>query len=452
MRTFLIAGLMGWTVLSGVVRSNAAAPDTTAVSTQLTIPYVPTRQDGVRDLLWLAEVGTNDVLYDLGSGDGRIVLAAVRDCGARRAVGIEIDPQRIRESRENAAKAGVADRVEFIQGDLFTNDFSQASVVVLYLGQRANLDLRAKLVRTVKPGSRIVAHQFGMGEWPRDKELTARMSHFGMFGTISSPFANNRNVPDYEAGRNLAATSTLSMWIVPAPVAGVWRGRISTLDGERELKLALHQCLPGLYGSFQLQGTTNVEGWVNADLWGDHLRFECVAERNDYSTRVMFDGHVRGDTMQGKLAISGRGQVREFRWKGRRDKADFAGTWEWNGSVGLHPVQLKIERRDGKWGGEYLDPGWNSRDADKRETAVTDFYDFGGGFYFTFLVGRGKSKGGIGYGIVADENTGWLIGEAIAESNGITGTVAFYPYSEKPRKDVVVQQGSQPWQPKRVTP
>ena len=444
---------MRWTLVSGAGLSWADAPETNAVSTQLTIPYVPTRQDVVRDLFWLADVGTNDVLYDLGSGDGRIVIAAVRDCGARKAVGIEIDPQRIRESREKAKEAGVTDRVEFVQGDLFTNDFSQASVVVLYLGQRANLDLRAELVRTLRPGARIVTHQFGMGEWPPDKELTVRTTYLGMFGRAANQFTGNPNVPDYEAGRNLATTSTLSMWIVPAPLAGIWRGDVSMPGGKRELKLALHQRLTGLYGSFQLRGATNVEGWVSADLWGNHLRFEGrPTDRPYFEFGIMFDGHIRENTMRGKLAVLERSQIREDQWESRRDKADFTGTWEWNGPVGARPVHLKIEKRDGTWLGDYLDRGWNSRAANGLETTVRDFYDFGGGFYFTFLIGRERNKGGLGYGILVDENAGWLTGEAIAESNGVKGTISFYPYSERPKKDIVVQQGSQPWSPRRVTP
>ena len=109
------------------------------------IPYVATRNDAVRDMLWMANVGKDDVVYDLGSGDGRIVIAAVRDFGARRAVGIEKDPNRIQESRQNAQKAGVAGRVEFIQGDLFSTDFRQASVVTLFLSHKPNIQLRPKL-------------------------------------------------------------------------------------------------------------------------------------------------------------------------------------------------------------------------------------------------------------------------------------------------------------------
>ena len=166
-----------------------AAPNTNYSSAILTIPYVPTRQDVVSDSLWLANVGKDDVIYDLGSGDGRIVIASVRDRGARKAIGIEIDPKRVAESREKARESGVSKRAGFIQGDLFTNDFSRASVVFLYLGHEANLDLRSKLVRTLKPGARIVSHQFGMGEWPPDKKLDVRTPYLGMVGMQLMLFA-----------------------------------------------------------------------------------------------------------------------------------------------------------------------------------------------------------------------------------------------------------------------
>ena len=169
----------------------------TAAASEPSIQYVATRNDTVRDMLWLADVGKNDIVYDLGSGDGCIVIAAVRDFGASRAVGIEIDPNRIEESRKNTEKAGVADKVKFIQGDLFTSNFSEASVVNLFLGHEANIKLRPKLLTILKPGTRIISHQFGMGEWKEDKSLSVRTVYFGMWGTIWSPFKGNPSVPDY---------------------------------------------------------------------------------------------------------------------------------------------------------------------------------------------------------------------------------------------------------------
>ena len=146
-------------IASGVIaiaqQSKAPSPD---------IHYVPT-SNGVADaMLKLANTTAADVVYDLGSGDGRIVIAAAKKYGAR-GVGIEIDPQLIKEATKNAAKAGVADKVTFRQEDLFKTDLSDATVVTLYLSNSINMRLRTLLQRQLKPGTRLVSHRFTMGDW-----------------------------------------------------------------------------------------------------------------------------------------------------------------------------------------------------------------------------------------------------------------------------------------------
>jgi SAM-dependent methyltransferase len=128
------------------------------------VPYVQTPTDVVTEMLRLATVGPNDVVYDLGSGDARLVIAAARDFGAR-GVGIEIDPSLVALSRESAQRAGVADRVTFRADDLFETDLSGATVVTLYLSRAINQRLRPKLMRELRPGARIVSHEFDMGDW-----------------------------------------------------------------------------------------------------------------------------------------------------------------------------------------------------------------------------------------------------------------------------------------------
>ena len=136
-----------------------------AVSQRPTLaPFVPTPQDVVDRMLKLASVTKDDVVYDLGSGDGRIVITAARTYGAR-GVGIDIDRERIRESRANARRAGVEHLVQFKQGDILQADVSPATVVTLYLVSSANLKLRPLLTKQLRPGSRIVSHAFGMGDW-----------------------------------------------------------------------------------------------------------------------------------------------------------------------------------------------------------------------------------------------------------------------------------------------
>ena len=133
------------------------------------VPYIPTPPEVVTAMLEMAQIRQNDVLYDLGSGDGRLVIEAARRYGVR-AVGIDIDPARVRESRDNAARAGVADRVQFIQGDLFETDISPATVVTMFLLPSLNLKLQPKLLKELTPGTRLVSHAFDMGEWLSDQE------------------------------------------------------------------------------------------------------------------------------------------------------------------------------------------------------------------------------------------------------------------------------------------
>lgn len=134
------------------------------------VPYVPTPQIVVDKMLEVAAVTKDDVVYDLGSGDGRIVITATKKYGAR-GVGVDIDPERVKEANANAVQAGVADRVKFIEQDLFTTDLKEASVVTLYLLPEVNLRLRPKLWRELKPGTRVVSHAFDMGDWKPEQTL-----------------------------------------------------------------------------------------------------------------------------------------------------------------------------------------------------------------------------------------------------------------------------------------
>jgi precorrin-6B methylase 2 len=129
------------------------------------VPFLVTPHEIVEQMLRLARVGPDDVVYDLGSGDGRVVIAAARDFRARQAVGIEIDPALVTRSREWARRAGVVDRVSFREQDLFQADLSSATVVTLYLTREVNLRLRPKLLAELQPGTRVVSFNFDMGDW-----------------------------------------------------------------------------------------------------------------------------------------------------------------------------------------------------------------------------------------------------------------------------------------------
>ena len=167
MRPTLVALLAATAVPVVLAQSPAAAPD---------VVYIPTPQAVVEGMLELAGVKSTDVVYDLGSGDGRIVITAAKKYGAR-GVGIDIDPALVKKATENAAAAGVSDRVRFRTENVFAADIREATVVTLYLLQSLNERLRPKLVRDLKPGTRVVSHVFNMGpEWPAERTAVVERS------------------------------------------------------------------------------------------------------------------------------------------------------------------------------------------------------------------------------------------------------------------------------------
>jgi SAM-dependent methyltransferase len=160
---------LGGSVLAAIAVSGPLAW-AQAPARPLDVPYVPTSASVVEAMLKLADVKSTDVVYDLGCGDGRIVIAAARDFGAR-GVCIDINPVRVAEARDNAEKAGVAGRLRFEEKDLYEADVREASVVTLYLLTSVNLKLRPKLLAELRPGTRIVSNTFDMGDWKPDQEI-----------------------------------------------------------------------------------------------------------------------------------------------------------------------------------------------------------------------------------------------------------------------------------------
>jgi SAM-dependent methyltransferase len=192
------------------------------------VPFVTTPDNVTLEMLQLAGVGPRDHVIDLGSGDGRIVIVAAQRFGAR-GLGVEIDPNLVQRSRDNARRAGVADRAEFREQDLFATDLSAASVVTLYLLPEVNLQLRPKLL-ALKPGTRIVSHDWDMGDWRPDRSVSVE-------------------APDKKIGRE--KVSRLHLWVVPAHADGAWCAH----GGPR---LRLTQSYQMLRGEFLGGGTTTV--------------------------------------------------------------------------------------------------------------------------------------------------------------------------------------------------
>jgi SAM-dependent methyltransferase len=161
-RHYVLAAIFSVAVLEAQTPKPVRAPD---------VPYVPTTEQAVQAMLKLADVKKTDLVYDLGCGDGRIVIAAANKYGAR-GVGIDINPVRITEAKANAKKAGVESLVRFEENDLFQADIHEASVVTLFLLADINLKLRPRLLRELRPGTRIISNTFDMGDWKPDRQVT----------------------------------------------------------------------------------------------------------------------------------------------------------------------------------------------------------------------------------------------------------------------------------------
>lgn len=186
MRLFAICGLMGLYISL----APAILPGQQAPRPALDVPYVPTPEDVVDQMLKLANVHKGDVVYDLGCGDGRIVITAAKRFGVR-GVGIDLNPERIKEARENARKAGVTNLVAFRNEDLFKADIRPATVVTLYLLPSVNMKLRPRLWHDLKPGTRIVSHDFDMGEWKPEKTVEIEWRKLYLWTIPATPPAVN---------------------------------------------------------------------------------------------------------------------------------------------------------------------------------------------------------------------------------------------------------------------
>jgi SAM-dependent methyltransferase len=257
----------------------------------LDVPYVPTDPQVVAAMLQMAGVGKDDLLYDLGCGDGRIVITAAMLYGTR-GVGIDLNPERIKESVENAAKAGVTGLVKFINGDLFQADFHEATVVTLYLLTSVNLRLRPKLFEELRPGSRVVSHDFGMDAWEPDKSETVTVNGY---------------------------SHSVHFWVIPANVSGVW-GWMSA-EGARSApyRLDISQRFQKIMAS--LKAGDERLAVKEATINGDRIRI--VAERQEArkTQSLVFEGRVVRNTIEGSVTESGARPGASRPWRANRDVA-----------------------------------------------------------------------------------------------------------------------------------
>jgi hypothetical protein len=240
------------------------------------VPFVVTPPNVVDAMLDLAKVSASDFVIDLGSGDGRIVIAAAKKHGAR-GLGVELDGGLVNDARREARRQGVADKVEFRAENLFVTNLEKATVLTSYLYPRLNIELRPNIFEQLKPGSRVVSHEFDFGNWKPDAQVTVK-------------------VPDKPYG---PPRSEVFLWIVPANAAGRWEWR---LDSEpATYAVTLDQTFQELRGTAAIGGAAG--RLENPRLRGDEIRFSLAGEVDGKTVRREFVGRVSGDTIRGKARV-----------------------------------------------------------------------------------------------------------------------------------------------------
>lgn len=257
------------------------------------VPYVPTPQGVVERMLDIAKVGPSDYIIDLGSGDGRIVITAASKHGAR-GFGVDLNPERIKESNDNARRAGVTDKVAFYQRNLFETDLSQASVITMYLLPRVNLELRPKLLE-LKPGTRLVSHDFDMGDWRADTHIA---------------------VKDEDKYGGAGGTSDIYFWVVPAKAEGTWNWQGPVGGKLQSYEIRLDQKHQVITGSVWVGGrTATLQG---ASLRGTEITFQFTTEVNGSPVKHEYSGKIDGGSINGTVAISGPRVHARSEWNAAR--------------------------------------------------------------------------------------------------------------------------------------
>lgn len=256
-------------------------------------PYVQTPANVVKAMLETAKVGPKDYVIDLGSGDGRMVITAAKEYGAR-GFGVDHDARLVRLANANAAKEGVADRAVFYARDLYKTDVHRATVMSIYLLPEVNLMVRPKLLRELKPGTRIVSHDYDMGEWKPDAQFKLE-------------------APGKTVGRD--PVSKVFYWVVPANVTGEWSATVRTSPKPQEITLRLAQKFQFAEGSIEAgDSRLPLEG---VKLVGPQLTFEARLPSAAGSATVQeFSGRVVGDSIEGTLKTAPN--ERAIAWRARR--------------------------------------------------------------------------------------------------------------------------------------
>ncbi len=258
-------------------------------------PYVQTPQNVVDRMLQVARVGPGDYVIDLGSGDGRMVITAAQKYGAR-GFGVDLDRRLVELANRHAADAGVADRVAFYERDLYDTDLSGASVVTIYLLPEVNLMVRPKLLATLKAGTRVVSHDYNMGDWPPDEQMVL-------------------DAPDKTVGRD--KKSKVFFWVVPANAAGKWRWELPLAGKTAVFNLNVTQNFQMINAGITVDGVA----WPveNARLRGADISFAASDPRD--KTRYEFTGRIDGQAIAGAARVAGPRAQRQLEWDSARTES-----------------------------------------------------------------------------------------------------------------------------------
>lgn len=324
-------------------------------------PFEPTPPQVVDDMLRFAGVTASDYVFDLGCGDGRIVIAAAKNFGAK-AFGVDLDPQRIEECKEGAEAAAVTDKATFKLGSYFDVDLGPATVLATYLLAETNLQLRPKYFRELRPGARLVSHCFDMADWKADK-------------IESSPKAREQRI---------------LYWVIPAPVGGQWGWTDKTESGEAQFRLDLEQKFQTVTGDLTA-GKTARRAIRSATINGKQFQFCAVADGKK-AVNVTYKGVVDGDTIRGIQKREGGGNGGEREWVARREPLDIAGTWRVTVQASPEPLDglVRIARKDGALQAVYV------RDNPTTETLLATWIAWGNSIYFELPPARAADDGGGG--------------------------------------------------------
>jgi hypothetical protein len=257
------------------------------------VVYVPTPQVVVDTMLSMAKVNANDYIIDLGSGDGRIVITAAKKYGAR-GFGVDLDEVLLKRANENAKREGVADRARFVEENLFETDLSKATVITTYLLPEMNEKLRPKILR-LRPGTRVVAHDYHMGEWQPDDNDTL-------------------SVPEKTVGN--PGTSYIYLWYVPANAAGKWEIRTPVGGQSLAVDLDLSQHFQMLSGNARINDSAaQLQG---ARVRGEDVTFWLTVGSGASAVRHEFNGRVQGDTIKGTLRVHAGKKVEQAVFTAKR--------------------------------------------------------------------------------------------------------------------------------------